>query len=98
MWSRGQPGMRPKREKTHLGCSVSYKVDLFSSNYVNTLTEIILNPVKLVEEILSLEGMSLNPDGADLDELVEEHNEELTEGVLEELHKEQQQEVVEEIS
>ncbi|KFM63356.1 hypothetical protein X975_11604, partial [Stegodyphus mimosarum] len=26
MWSRGQPGMRHTREKSHLGWSISYKV------------------------------------------------------------------------
>ena len=37
-------------------------------------------------------------DAADLDELVEEHIEELTTDELKELHKEKQQEVAEELS
>ncbi|XP_051785430.1 tigger transposable element-derived protein 1-like [Erpetoichthys calabaricus] len=55
--------------------------------------------VQLVEEIVSLgKSMGLDVDGADLDELVEENSEELTTDELKELHKEQQQEVVEELS
>ncbi|XP_039623765.1 tigger transposable element-derived protein 1-like [Polypterus senegalus] len=54
--------------------------------------------VQLVKKSVSLgKSMGLDVDGADLDELVEEHSEELTTDELKELHKEQQQEVVEEL-
>ncbi|XP_069178432.1 tigger transposable element-derived protein 1-like [Procambarus clarkii] len=54
--------------------------------------------VPLVEEIVSLGlQLGLELDGADVEELVEEHNEELTTDELQALQKEQQQEVAEEI-
>ena len=55
--------------------------------------------VQLVNEIVSLgQILDLEMDGVDMEELVQEHNEELTTEELLELHKEQQQKVVEELS
>ncbi|XP_045139357.1 tigger transposable element-derived protein 1-like isoform X2 [Portunus trituberculatus] len=54
---------------------------------------------QLVDEIVSLgHTLGLEMDGADVEELVEEHSQELTTDELLELHKEQQQKVVEELS
>ena len=55
--------------------------------------------MQLVDEIVSLGlTLGLEVDGADVEELLQEHNEELTIDELLEFHKEQQQKVVEELS
>jgi len=52
-----------------------------------------------VEDFVSLgQSMSLDVDEEDVEELVKEHNTELTTEELQDLHNEQQQEVAEELS
>ena len=54
---------------------------------------------RVVEDIVSLgQSMSLKVDEEDVEELVKEHNTELNTEELHDLHKEQQQEVAEELS
>ena len=61
--------------------------------------ENVESEVHVIDEIVSLgKNLGLDVDGEDLEELVEEHTQELTTDELIQLHKEQQREVIEELS
>ncbi|KFM75313.1 hypothetical protein X975_21896, partial [Stegodyphus mimosarum] len=66
-------------------------------NILICLTSLI-KPHQSKKNVSLGKSMGLDVDGADLDKLVEEHSEELTTDEFKELHKEQQQEVVEKLS